>query len=324
MDALTGDPQRRGELLERTKREALAHRERGAATRAARRAIARLGGEVASPPTFRRRRSGASRTLDRADIDLRELWPCFDLRSLYRLSWGGANTKGDRVRTARRRRVRAAAAALSRAEAMRGDLLQPARRLRLLSGSGLRQRRDRSTTRPIRAARSRGCAFPRQVGGEHLESRRLSARAARRRGERRRRAADRYGRQRSDAAHRALQAAGDYSESYFLHGFSVQAAEALAELTHRRIRTRAGLERARGKRYSWGYGACPDLEQHAIAFRLLDATRAIGVDADGGVPDRARAIDRGDRHAPPARGVFQRRGDARARSLVTRACFRGD
>jgi len=33
------------------------------------------------------------RTLDR--IDLGELWACFDLRSLYRLSWGAANTKGD-------------------------------------------------------------------------------------------------------------------------------------------------------------------------------------------------------------------------------------
>ena len=29
------------------------------------------------------------------DIDLRTLWPCFDLKSLYRLSWGGANAKGE-------------------------------------------------------------------------------------------------------------------------------------------------------------------------------------------------------------------------------------
>ena len=75
----------------------------------------------------------------------------------------------------------------------------------------------------------------------------------------------------------ALQASGDYSASYFLHGFSVQAAEALAEHTHRRIRRELGLEAGRGKRYSWGYGACPDLEQHAIVFELLDATAKIGV-----------------------------------------------
>jgi 5-methyltetrahydrofolate--homocysteine methyltransferase len=75
----------------------------------------------------------------------------------------------------------------------------------------------------------------------------------------------------------ALQRAGEYSESYFLHGFSVQSAEALAEYCHRHIRAELGLETEQGKRYSWGYGACPDLSQHAIAFKLLDATNAIGV-----------------------------------------------
>ncbi len=73
----------------------------------------------------------------------------------------------------------------------------------------------------------------------------------------------------------ALQAAGDYSESYFLHGFSVQSAEALAEHTHARIRRELGFDGGRGKRYSWGYGACPDLSQHAIVWRLMDVERAI-------------------------------------------------
>jgi 5-methyltetrahydrofolate--homocysteine methyltransferase len=74
----------------------------------------------------------------------------------------------------------------------------------------------------------------------------------------------------------ALQAANDYSESYFLHGFCVQAAEALAERSHRRIREELGLAPDRGKRYSWGYGACPDLSQHEIVWKLLDVERAIG------------------------------------------------
>jgi 5-methyltetrahydrofolate--homocysteine methyltransferase len=74
----------------------------------------------------------------------------------------------------------------------------------------------------------------------------------------------------------ALQGAGDYSASYFLHGFSVQAAEALAEHTHQAIRTELGLSEGRGKRYSWGYGACPDLSQHEIVWRLLDVERRIG------------------------------------------------
>jgi 5-methyltetrahydrofolate--homocysteine methyltransferase len=98
----------------------------------------------------------------------------------------------------------------------------------------------------------------------------------------------------SEAARRVdvLQAAGDYSESYFLHGFSVQTAEALAEWTHRRIRRELGIEPDRGKRYSWGYGACPDLEQHEIAFRLLDATANIGVTLTQGfqiVPEQSTA-----------------------------------
>lgn len=75
----------------------------------------------------------------------------------------------------------------------------------------------------------------------------------------------------------ALQAAGDYSESYFLHGFTVQSAEALAEYTHHRIRKELKLDDGTGKRYSWGYGACPDLDQHEIVFKLLDATNRIGV-----------------------------------------------
>jgi 5-methyltetrahydrofolate--homocysteine methyltransferase len=74
----------------------------------------------------------------------------------------------------------------------------------------------------------------------------------------------------------ALQARNDYSESYFLHGFSVQSAEALAEHTHRRIRRELQLPDERGKRYSWGYGACPDLSQHELVWRLLDVENAIG------------------------------------------------
>jgi 5-methyltetrahydrofolate--homocysteine methyltransferase len=68
-----------------------------------------------------------------------------------------------------------------------------------------------------------------------------------------------------------LQAAGEYSEAYFVHGLAVEAAEAVAEWLHRRIRPRAGHPRGRGKRYSWGYGACPDLDDHAVVFKLLPA-----------------------------------------------------
>jgi 5-methyltetrahydrofolate--homocysteine methyltransferase len=75
----------------------------------------------------------------------------------------------------------------------------------------------------------------------------------------------------------ALQAAGEYAEAFFAHGLAVEAAEALAEWSHRRQRAELGLEPGRGKRYSWGYGACPDLEDHAAVFQLLPAERELGM-----------------------------------------------
>jgi 5-methyltetrahydrofolate--homocysteine methyltransferase len=77
-----------------------------------------------------------------------------------------------------------------------------------------------------------------------------------------------------------------YQEYLHLHGLGVELAEALAELWHRRIREEwgfagedgpslAGLFRQqyRGGRYSWGYPACPDLEDNATVLRLLDGQR---------------------------------------------------
>ncbi|HET7275794.1 MAG TPA: methionine synthase [Longimicrobiaceae bacterium] len=72
-------------------------------------------------------------------------------------------------------------------------------------------------------------------------------------------------------------AAGDYSEGYFLHGFSVQTAEGAAELINRRVREEMGLGDGRGLRYSWGYPACPDIEQHQVLFGILPVEEAIGV-----------------------------------------------
>jgi 5-methyltetrahydrofolate--homocysteine methyltransferase len=74
-----------------------------------------------------------------------------------------------------------------------------------------------------------------------------------------------------------LQAAGDYSEAYYVHGLAVEAAEALAELLHRHVRREWGLPAAQGKRYSWGYPAIPDLEDHRILFDLLPVEATTGM-----------------------------------------------
>ncbi len=80
-----------------------------------------------------------------------------------------------------------------------------------------------------------------------------------------------------------------YQDYLYLHGLSVEVAEAMAEYTHKRIRAELGyageddrdIERMlsqhyRGSRYSFGYPACPKLEDQAPLLRLLDAER-IGV-----------------------------------------------
>jgi len=76
----------------------------------------------------------------------------------------------------------------------------------------------------------------------------------------------------------ALQAAGEYSEAYFAHGLAVEAAEGLAEYVHRRILGDLGLDMGRGRRYSWGYPACPDLEQHELVLQLLPPAADLGIE----------------------------------------------
>jgi 5-methyltetrahydrofolate--homocysteine methyltransferase len=73
-----------------------------------------------------------------------------------------------------------------------------------------------------------------------------------------------------------LQGKNEYTEAFYSHGLSVEAAEAVAEWSHRRIKQELGVPD--GKRYSWGYGACPDLDDHAIVFKLLPAKEALGMD----------------------------------------------
>jgi 5-methyltetrahydrofolate--homocysteine methyltransferase len=75
-----------------------------------------------------------------------------------------------------------------------------------------------------------------------------------------------------------MQAAGEYSEGFFSHGLAVESAEAVAEWMHRRVRKELGIPGGRGKRYSWGYGACPDLEDHAQLFKILPAEEALGME----------------------------------------------
>jgi 5-methyltetrahydrofolate--homocysteine methyltransferase len=89
-----------------------------------------------------------------------------------------------------------------------------------------------------------------------------------------------------------LQDRGDFSQAYFTHGLAVQTAEATAEYLHRHIRRELGLPEGQGKRYSWGYPAIPDLEDHRKVFDLLPAESALGMrltDAFQLVPEQSTA-----------------------------------
>ncbi len=77
-----------------------------------------------------------------------------------------------------------------------------------------------------------------------------------------------------------------YQDYLYLHGLSVEMAEAMAEYTHKRIRAELGFagedhrdmekmlsQGYRGSRYSFGYPACPKLEDQAPLLALLGAER---------------------------------------------------
>ncbi|MDQ3750842.1 MAG: dihydropteroate synthase, partial [Acidobacteriota bacterium] len=80
--------------------------------------------------------------------------------------------------------------------------------------------------------------------------------------------------------------ADDYTNYLLFHGLSVEAAEALAEMWHKRIREELGIagndaanlsklfhQGYQGSRYSFGYPACPNLEDQAKLFELLQPER---------------------------------------------------
>jgi 5-methyltetrahydrofolate--homocysteine methyltransferase len=75
-----------------------------------------------------------------------------------------------------------------------------------------------------------------------------------------------------------LQDAGNYSEAFFTHGLAVEMAEGLAEYVNRLVCKELGLEEPRGRRYSWGYPAIPDLNDHEKLFQVLPVRATIGVD----------------------------------------------
>jgi 5-methyltetrahydrofolate--homocysteine methyltransferase len=78
-----------------------------------------------------------------------------------------------------------------------------------------------------------------------------------------------------------LEAEGEFAEQLFVHGLGVQTAEGMAEWLHARVRDDLRIGATQGRRYSWGYPACPDQSEHEKVFRLLGAP-SIGLSLSGG------------------------------------------
>jgi 5-methyltetrahydrofolate--homocysteine methyltransferase len=207
------------------------------------------------------------------DIDLREIWPCLDLKTLFRLHWGGKGLKDAAWQEMQEQEFLPRLARMQD-EAIEEGWLRPQVRYGYFPANGdgndlvifdpendqqeiarftfpRQPRRDRLCLAdyylPIDSGRKDVAAFQIVTMGE----------AATERTER-------------------LQAAGEYAEAFFSHGLSVQSAEGLAEYAHQLVREELGIGPETGKRYSWGYPSCPDLRQHLLVDRLLEVGK-IGI-----------------------------------------------
>ncbi|MHB1162166.1 MAG: methionine synthase, partial [Chloroflexota bacterium] len=241
----------------------------------------------AAPPSGQPRRSDVSTSAPipeppfwgnralKSEIDLSEVYDLLDLNTLFRLHWGGKNLHGDDWE----RHVESDF--LPRLERMRRESVEEGY-IRPAAVYGYYPCGSEGDELVLfdPEDHSREVArfpFPRQPDGDRLCLADYFAPLVSGR-------RDVVAFQLVTAGHAAgdlvqrLQESGDYSRSYYVHGLSVSTAEALAEYLHRRIRRELGLAPEQGKRYSWGYPACPDLQQQERLVELLGAREAIGID----------------------------------------------
>jgi 5-methyltetrahydrofolate--homocysteine methyltransferase len=212
------------------------------------------------------------------DFSVRDIWPHLDLKTLFRLHWGGKGVK-DEAWTELLEQEFFPRLQRMQEEVERTAWMKPRVRYGYFPVNGEAndlivfdpEDHDREIARftfPRQPARERLCLadyfLPLETGRRDVAAFQIVTMGA---------VADDY----TDE----LQAKGEYSETYFAHGLSVQSAEGLAEMMHQRIRRELGIGEETGKRYSWGYPACPDLEQHAIVDQLLDCS-SIGIQVTSG------------------------------------------
>ncbi len=282
IDRLTSEPARRTDFIERIKGEALKERlkkEAGVEDEAGeQQEDVTPSSSVQSVKVIPQPPFWGPRVLDRIGIE--DVAPCMDLNTLYRLHWGGKAHGAEFTRLVE-----------SEFQPRLKRMLLEARQQRYLQPKVVygyfpcqSQGNELIVYNPQDMQAQNGKLheiarfhFPRQKERERLCLADYFASVASGKIDVVALQIVTMGQAASDAINR-LQQAGNYSEAYFLHGLAVEMAEGLAEYTNRLIRQELGLDKEQARRYSWGYPAIPDLEDHKKVFHLLPATEAIGVE----------------------------------------------
>ena len=289
MEALT-DEKARPIFVEKGHREALTARARDEAASA-----------EASAPTLSVERSNVAqdvpipappfwgyKVLDQRHIPIDEVFDCLDLKSLFRLSWGAHKLHGadyeQAVKSEFMPRLKRMQAEMRTSQILTPKVIYgyfPCQS----EGNDLIVYDPQDRTPRVRFT------FPRQPDREHLcladyyasvESGRMDVVPLQ---------VVTMG-DRASEVFEKMQKAGDYSEGYFIYGLSVSLAEALAEWTHRLVKRELELPEWRGRRYSWGYPACPDPEEQVKLLQVLPSDKTIGVRLTEGfvlVPEQSTA-----------------------------------
>ena len=224
-----------------------------------------------------------------APIDLRDVFPHMDINTLFRLQWGGFKLKGaDYDRLVKEEFT----PLLARLE----DLAISERIIRPRIAYGYYPVQAQGNELIIYRPEDQRTEwtrmwFPRQQAEEHLcitdyfapvESGRIDVIAFQ---------VVTAGSSASEYT-AELERRGEYYQQLMLHGLSVTVAEALAEYCNRQVCRELGLGPNQGKRYSWGYPACPNLDDQRQLFTVLPADRMIDVYLTEGnqlTPDQSTA-----------------------------------
>ena len=203
-----------------------------------RRSETRILDEVPTPPFWGVR--------EMTDFTLEDVWPHMDMKTLFRLHWGGKGVKGEEWDALLENEFYPRLKRMEESAKERG-WLQPRVRYGFFPCNSENndliiydpEDQDREIERftfPRQPARERLCLadyfLPVGSGKKDVVEFQIVT----------------MGKAATEETDR-LQAAGDYSESYFAHGLSVSAAEGLAELVHQRVRAMLGIGEEGGKRY---------------------------------------------------------------------------